>query len=315
MALVNLDVSESARGQRHISLHKGPLQLSSILDAFHSTGGLTLRIADPSERESSSAVSTSVWRSDLPVSLFADEEDAGIIYVPGSTNVLCAYIEDANTQFRYDGTYSEHDTKDKCGHLFWGPLPPKYLGSESQWNKTGQCEFSSPADFVTAYIGEPKSNVCHFNGVPEMLEAQKAFLKKSIQVWTPPLPIIGLRDNQGIMTLYNEVIIAPSKASSVGGIFWAHEGSFREPQASDEGAMKIAKFLSAGTDTLPVFELANVHGYSPADDWFMTQQQKLEDSKDTAKALDGADLGPDVSSVFRELNSTVFINLLKSATI
>lgn len=248
------------------------LNLADVKAAFASDEGLTLRVADPGERNTSRPSSTTVWRSDLPLALYgppgqSPADTAGVILSPGRASVLCAYPVDANTIKRVRA--DDPSVRDACG------VAPSHYRWTGGKNISGLCNFTDAVEYASAYYNQPQVDMlgqvwsleygtCHFSKVPDMLTAQKALLQASMQ--TPP----NTTDKEWLinatkigfgLTAFNEVMVAPydSLSSTVGAIFWAHVGQFRAPIETDTGACAIAKHLHHAGATLPIFELAGVN--------------------------------------------------------
>eukprot|EP00927_Polykrikos_kofoidii_P081502 TRINITY_DN7894_c0_g1_i1.p1 TRINITY_DN7894_c0_g1~~TRINITY_DN7894_c0_g1_i1.p1 ORF type:complete len:370 (-),score=42.20 TRINITY_DN7894_c0_g1_i1:110-1219(-) len=309
----------------------GALDFNTVKLAFESRSGLTLRVASVSNRKEAFPSSTTVWRSDLPMSLFTPphvyrSDTAGIILTPSRINVLCGYPVDANSIVRVSP--EDHSKKDVCG------IMGREYAFMSVGNMSGPCEFARPEDFASAYFYKPmvsvagipamwalEYNVCHFTNALDTLAAQKALLEAMMH---QPEGMtfeesLGNATRLGAgITGFNEVIVAPYEDSSVGGIFWAHPGGLRKPAWTDKGACEIAEHLASTSDTsLPLFELAEVHLDRPFNGC-MHRLGELPPKDCLSKNLAEwkrhltTKVGIDTSSVIRAVSPSVFHEHLAS---
>jgi len=310
-----------------------PISFDQILDDFDSTEGLFLRAADlratgPSEYP----VSSTVWRNDLPLALFAPpgrlgsvpSDAVGFILNRGEIQTQCAYPVNALSAARK----SVDGERDGCGAM-------------PGFNNSGSCgQDISAESFVAAYMNKPQQRnpiqlpwrhqtiwmlelaVCHFEDVSVMLEAQKMLLNRSAVAPTGVTPEewLGNATHAGTgLTTYNEVIIGPVDESVFGSIFWAHAGPFREPLPSDRGACEIAAVLGSNLTTLPIIELAGVNLEYPFEGCGTSHGRFSRPSPSPTCLSQGvaewnANLTVgggkrDASSVFREVDGATFLDL------
>jgi len=315
------------------------LDINVVKTAFNSPDGLVLRIADPGERSSTKPKSTTVWRKDLPLAFYAPPREslpdtAGIMFEPGTTHALCGYSVDGNTIVRV--ALNDSETPDPCG-----VMGPKWAAF-AKGNMSGKCNFTSPGDFAPAYFYKPmvsikflpevppfwalEYNTCHFEGISETLDAQKALLTAMMK--QPPgmtlQESVGNASKLGAgLTAFNEVVVSPYASPAVGGVFWAHPGPFRAPIVGDTGACRIANYLKTanGSEPFPIFELAGAnierpflgcHAAPPPDDPFHPHPALDCISKGLAEWQGNlTDGGRDPATVFRTVASKVFLDLLQ----
>lgn len=307
------------------------LDIDKLHAAYKSKDGVHLRVANFSALHSKYPVSTTIWRSDLPLALYGlprsnNPDTVGVILTPAQSGILCAYPVNANTIKRTKvANFTGGSVRDSCGES-----PTMWTNGQ---NISGKCRFATPEEYVTAYFNKPQitltgtpmwtleSATCHFTEVDIMLAAQKELLNRSVtpppdttaEEWLHNATTIGFG-----LTAYNEVVITPEEASSAAGIFWAHPGPFREPHKSDGGACQIAEFLASSNSTLPIFEAAGVNLERPFAGCWLDSNYPPTPAPDCLSRgvrewnanLTGSGGTRDPSSVFRPVSDAAFHALL-----
>lgn len=182
----------------------------------------------------------------------------GVIFNPGTTQTMCAFPSDGNTQLRKN-----------AGPAKLSKLPPRCgVPAGSNSSDFFACNLT-PEAYAAKFFNYPLDKwtnhwmleqTCHFAGVEEMLKAERALLERCL---TAPPHMTEMEwserlEYRSAPTLWNEVVIGPHDASAVGGLFWAHKGPFRQVQEDrDCEICRVAHHFKKADMKIPVFELAD----------------------------------------------------------
>jgi len=267
--------------------------LPAIKAAYVSPTGLAISVYDVSNAASDLVLdhSVSITLNTLPQGMYGGPptnqlpDAVGTIVNPDVTlQDVCSFIADAAT-----------DQREKATGKLCGPTLPAFPES-------GECDPAWTAeDYANAYYFEPivghswkaRPAACSFptGDLQKMLAAERALWDKTT-VPTNEATWTTYAKRGSSVTGYNEVVVDSFTIDDVASYFWAHEGDFRAPGATDQALCRFAAKLCVESKKLPLIEMASQYPHTGPFDW----------SRVSAWRAAVANGGYNADDIFREMS-------------